>query len=226
MPGFEEIRCLDASLAEKLSQYTNHLQKHNSDISKVYSTLVSRLRDADAGSGAVQTGSTLPEFLLPDSNGDLVSSAKLLSEGPLVVSFNRGHWCSYCKLELLALAEIYPAIKSLGGELVALMPESAEYTGNFKSEFELPFQILTDIDNGYALSCGLMVSLGSAIQQVYLNLGRDLSEFHRNKAWFVPIPATYIIGSDGRVVSMMVDADFRNRMDPTNILTCLEDQAV
>ena len=192
MPGFEEIRCFDASLAEKLSRYTDHLRKHNLDISKVYSSLVSRLRDANAGSCAIQTGSIFPKFLLPDSSGNLVSSADLLSEGPLVVSFNRGHWCSYCKLELLALADVYPAIKSLGGELLSLMPENAEYTGNFNEAFELPFRILTDIDNGYALSCGLMISLGSAVQHEYLNLGRDLSDFHRNKAWFVPIPATYI----------------------------------
>jgi len=222
MPGFDEIRCFDTSLAEKLSQYTDHLQKHNLDISKVYSRLVSRLRDANAGSGAIQTGSIFPEILLPDSNGDLVNSADLLSEGPLVVSFNRGHWCSYCKLELLALAEIYPAIKSLGGELVSLMPENAEYTGNFKEAFELPFRILTDIDNGYALSCGLMISLGSAVQQVYLGLDRDLSDFHGNNAWFVPIPATFVIGTNGQVVCMMADADFRNRMAPEKIPSFLE----
>ena len=33
-----------------------------------------------------------PEFALPNSQGQLVSSAQLLEKGPLVVSFYRGVW--------------------------------------------------------------------------------------------------------------------------------------
>ena len=108
----------------------------------------------------------LPGFLLPDNEGNLVGSTDLLSAGPLVVSFNRGHWCAYCRLELLALAEIYPDIKRLGGELVSIMPDCAAPIRRFRETFDFPFNILTDIDNGYALTCGLMVSLGNAIRHL------------------------------------------------------------
>lgn len=37
-------------------------------------------------------GESLPAFLLADSNGNDVSSAKLLESGPLVVTFFRGMW--------------------------------------------------------------------------------------------------------------------------------------
>ena len=100
MAGFDEIRCLDVPLAQKLAAYRDQLTDTRPIIARAYDDLVSRLVDAGAGAGAPDIGSTLPAFLLPDNDGRLVSSAELLSAGPLVVSFNRGHWCEYCRLEL------------------------------------------------------------------------------------------------------------------------------
>jgi len=222
MAGFEEIRCLDAPLAERLAAYANHLTDAKPRIAGVYSALVDRLRAADAGSDAPEIGSVLPAFLLPDNEGRLVSSPELQSVGPLVVSFNRGHWCAFCQLELLALAEIYPEVRRLGGELVSVMPDRAAPTNRLKETFNIPFRVLTDIDNGYALTCGLVISLGDAVRDVYLGAGRNLSEFQGNDACFVPIPATFVIGRDGCIMGRFVDPDFRRRMAPTDILECLE----
>jgi len=221
MAGFEEIRCLDAPLADRLATYANHLTEARPGIASVYSTLVDRLVAANAGSNAPKLGSLLPAFLLPDNEGRLVSSTDLLSTGPLVVSFNRGHWCAFCQLELLALAEIYPEVKRLGGELISVMPDSAAPTSLLRETFDLPFRILTDIDNGYALTCGLMISLGEAIREIYLGAERDLAKYQGNDAWFVPIPATFVVGRDGRIHGRLVDPDFRRRMVPSDILECL-----
>ncbi len=221
MLGFEEIRCLDAPLAEKLAAYADQLPDTGPEFARVYSILVDRLLASDAGSQAPEIGSALPVFLLPDNEGRLVASAELLATGPLVVSFNRGHWCSFCRLELLALAEIYPEVKRLGGELVSIMPELGAPVRRLRETHDIPFTILTDIDNGYALTCGLMVSLGNAIREIYLSAGRDLSEYQGNNTCFVPIPATYVIGSEGRVHGRFVHPDFSRRMAPEDILECL-----
>ena len=39
-----------------------------------------------------KVGETMPPFALPDAEGRMVSSADLLSRGPLVVHFYRGVW--------------------------------------------------------------------------------------------------------------------------------------
>ena len=220
--GFEEIRCLDAGLADKLAAYTQHLTDARPTIADVYSQLVERLEAADAGAGAPKEGAKMPAFLLSDNEGHLVSSVDLLAAGPLVVSFNRGHWCAYCSLELLALSEIYPDIKRLGGNLVSIMPDRAAPIRRFRERFDLPFPILTDLDNGYALTCGLVISLGDAIRETYLSVGRDLSEFQGNDACFVPIPATYVIAADGHVAGRFVQPNFSRRMPPGDVLNCLE----
>jgi len=221
MTGFEEIRCLDAPLADKLAAYGDQLLDVDPDIANAYSALVERLQAANAGAGAPEIGSPMPEFLLPDNDSKLIGSTNLLSAGPLIVSFNRGHWCKFCRLELLALAEIHPDVAHLGGEIVSIMPDSAAPIGRLKAAFDIPFPVLTDIDNGYALTCGLMISLGHAVGELYRTIGRDIADFQGNDAGFVPIPATFVIAADGQIGGRFIDADFRHRMAPDDILGCL-----
>lgn len=41
---------------------------------------------------AIKVGEVLPEFILPDVKGSMVSSKELLKKGPLAISFYRGIW--------------------------------------------------------------------------------------------------------------------------------------
>src|SRR5438105_7626087 len=52
---------------------------------------------------ALKIGDKAPDFTLPDPNGRAVSSAALLANGPLIVSFYRGVW--FRTLDLQALQE-------------------------------------------------------------------------------------------------------------------------
>src|SRR5215831_3931348 len=42
-------------------------------------------------------GDPAPTFMLPDPDDVMISSAELLENGPLVVTFYRGIWCPYCR---------------------------------------------------------------------------------------------------------------------------------
>lgn len=221
VPGFDEISCFDVSLGERLAAYDKFLFTKTPDTTKLYRGLIERLSAAGAGAKAPKVGARLPDFLLPDSDGKLRCLAELVADGPVVVSFNRGHWCSYCLLELHALAEIHSDVDRLGAQLVSIMPDRAAQTKQLRQRLKLPFQVLTDIDNGYALSCGLMISLDQGIRERYLSIGRDLADFQGNNTWFVPIPASFVVGHDRRILGRMVDPDFTHRMAPEDILSCL-----
>jgi hypothetical protein len=52
---------------------------------------------------AVKVGDTAPSFSLPDQDGKTITLAELLTNGPVVLTFYRGAWCSYCKMDLGAL---------------------------------------------------------------------------------------------------------------------------
>ena len=78
-----------------------------------------------AASRALRVGDKAPAFILKDADGNSVSSAELLKQGPLVVTFYRGVWCPYCNMDLQALEAALPEIRKHGARLVAISPQTA-----------------------------------------------------------------------------------------------------
>ena len=180
---------------------------------------MARIHDNGGGENAPRPGEPMPPFLLPDETGRLVSLKSLLDAGPAAVMFYRGHWCPYCRLNVRAVIQAMDRIKALGGQVVAIMPETQPYAEKFKADADAPFPVLTDLDNGYALSLNLAIWLGAEIQGL---LSQDLSNFHGNDGWVLPIPATFVIGRDGLVKARFVDPDFRKRMEIDDLLAALQ----
>ena len=218
---FEAVRCLSVPLAEKLEAYQERLRARLPRVAAAYQDMIDRLVNAEVGTGAPGVGDRLPPFLLPDESGKLVSSDALLAVGPLVVSFNRGHWCPFCRLELLALNDIYPDIKSLGAEVVSVTPQRASYMKQLRSTWNIWFSFLSDMDNTYAFANNLVVMVGDAVLSMYKQLDIDLAEFQSSIGKFLPIPATYVVAPGGIIVAAHVEPDLRKRMSPDAILTAL-----
>src|SRR5205085_8040041 len=114
-------------------------------------------------------------------------------------------------------------IKALGAQTVAIMPETQAYAEKFKAEAGAPFPVLTDLDNGYALSLNLAIWLGTEIQQLLSY--QDMASFYGNDGWVLPIPATFVVGQDGVVKARFVDPDFRRRMEIEDLLAALQSAA-
>ena len=85
---------------------------------------------------------------------------------------------------------------------------------------DAPFPVLTDLDNGYALSLNLAIWLGTEIQRLLSY--QDMSSFHGNDGWVLPIPATFVVGRDGLVKARFVDPDFRKRMEIDDLIAALK----
>ena len=218
---FEAVRCLSLPLADKLDAYHDRLKLNLPRVAAAYQEMVDRLTAADAGAGAINVGDQLPPFLLPDETSRLVDSQTLLSSGPLVISFNRGHWCSFCRFELLALNDIYPDIKACGAEIVSVTPQRASYMKQMRKAWNIQFSFLSDLDNKYAIANSLVVPVGETMSSLYEALGIDLAEFQASSGKFLPIPATYVVARSGTVVAAHTQPDFRKRMQPDKIMQAL-----
>jgi peroxiredoxin len=213
----------NVSLGARLAAYRDSTLRIRPDIAKAYDDLVHRLELLDTGAIGPQVGELLPEFSLPDADGRLTSLSALVRSGPVVVSFNRGHWCPYCKLELRSLAGIHDEIRALGARLVSIMPDTATYTDDYARQNRLPFPILSDIDLGYSLSLGLVFWVGAEIQQLYQDIGIDLERYQGNGSHFLPMGAKFIVGKDGLVKARQVNVEFRERMEPQAVRAVLRD---
>ena len=217
---------LPAPLDQRLKLYLGESRQLLPEMEATYDQLVARISNNIQSSNQVPAvGEALPEFCLTDSEGKFVELAALLDKGPLVISFNRGPWCDYCGLELHSLARAYPDIVAAGGEVVSIVPETAKYARNLQATRGVPFRVLTDMDLGYALSLGLAFWVGQKIMDMYRGFGIDLAQFQGNGGWFLPIPATLVVGRDGLVKARFVDPDFRHRMRTEDIVEAVREAA-
>jgi peroxiredoxin len=209
-------------LSSRLSAYRKESGYRRPEFAKAYDELVERLSMIDQGRVGPGLGELMPEFNLPDENGQLISLASLLRFGPVVISINRGHWCPYCKLELRSLAAIHGEIAQLGAGVISIMPDGAQFTGNYVAQNDLPFPVLSDIDLGYSLLLGLIFWVGPELQRLYEEAGVELEKYHGNQGYFLPMAAKFIVGCDGRVKARQVNIEFRERMEPQALIATLQ----
>jgi peroxiredoxin len=218
--AFQRCREMEGTLHEQLQAYATAGREIFPAYGEAVDRLVLRVSENGGGENAPRPGELLPPFVLPDENGRLIALQSLLERGPLAVMFFRGHWCPYCRLNVRAVIKAYDRIKAMGADVVAIMPEAQEYAAKFKTEAGAPFPVLTDLDNGYALSLNLAIWLGAEIERLLSYL--DMPGFHGNDGWLLPIPATFVIGRDGLVKARFVDPDFRKRMAIDDLIAALK----
>ena len=71
------------------------------------------------------------------------------------------------------------------------------------------------------MAYGLLVRLNPELQKHYTKIGISFRAIYGNDSFFLAIPATFVIASDGRVIAAKADPDFRQRMPITEILAAL-----
>ena len=217
------VRCrsMDAPLAVRLGAFADDVRRLSPDFADVVDRMIASLRANHAGEHAPEPGAPMPDFLLPDQHGRLVSLKKILDEGQAVVAFHRGHWCPYCTINADALARIEPEVKALGARIVAVTPEVRRFTSELAEATDATFPILSDMDNAYALDVGVAIKVPEDKRAAMVEAGWDISDYMGTRSWMLPIPATFVVNRDGKVKARFVDPDYRKRMDVEDILAAL-----
>jgi peroxiredoxin len=219
--AFQHCRDMDASLNERLDSLASAVRTLSPPFADAVDRLVTRLQRSGAGETAPQVGEPMPPFHLPDEAGRIVSLEQLLSKGPVAVTFHRGHWCPYCRLNTKALAQAQKEIEREGSQIVAIMPDRQQFVQEFRTESNARFPILSDLDNGYALSLNLVIWVGAEMERMISAIGRDIPNYQGNASWMLPIPATFVVGKDGKVKGSFVDPDYRKRMAIEDMIAAL-----
>lgn len=163
---------------------------------------------------AVKAGERAPLFRLRSDAGVFVALSEALGHGPVVVSFFRGGWCPFCRLEMQALGEAQSEIERLGATLIGLSPLPG--AGSCPS-----FLILTDPGCRVAARYRIAFTVARQFRLAYLALGYPERLKKGRDHWVLPLPATYIVDRDGIVVLSYVDGDYTSRLEPTEIAVAL-----
>jgi hypothetical protein len=59
------------------------------------------------------------------------------------------------------------------------------------------------------------------MQDLMSRAGWDVSRWQGSDTWLLPLPATFVVGSDGEVKARFVDPDYRKRMAIEDLLSAL-----
>ncbi|MGJ8696873.1 MAG: peroxiredoxin-like family protein [Verrucomicrobiaceae bacterium] len=212
------------TLAEKLKERASQKSgRMTPEMAAENSRGIETVRKSGITEKAKNVGDKAPAFTLKNATGMEVTLADELKKGPVVLTWYRGGWCPYCNIAMAAMQEKLPEFKAAGASLIALTPELPDKALTTTEKNELEFQVLTDLNNKVADEYGLVFTLTPEVEKIYGQFF-DLAEFNGKEAGTnkLPLAATYIIARDGTIKWAFVEADYRSRAEPADIVAFLK----
>lgn len=177
---------------------------------------------AASGPHGVPIGTAAPTFILPNAAGEMVDLATRLERGPVVLTFYRGDWCPFCNLQLRALRDVATVLSDLGATIVAISPQNPDHGEALSESLLLGFDVLSDVDQAVIGAYNLLYEIDEGTRDLLENVfHNDISTHNADGTWRLPIPATFILDEHGVVCDAYVNADYRTRMDPTDIVNAV-----
>ena len=211
------------SLQEQLKAKYEEIKKNAPNEVAIFDAdTESFISSGDAPQG-LQVGDQLASFELPNQLGQTISLDELQGDSNVVISFYRGGWCPYCNIELCVLQQALPEFKSHGARLIAISPQLPDESMSTAEKNELSFPVLSDAGNKVAREFGLVFALSEQLRPLYESFNIDFPATNGDKSFELPIPATFIIDSDGVVKGAFVNDDHKQRMDPSDIINVLKE---
>ncbi len=160
----------------------------------------------------LKIGLKLPEITLADSTGATYELTKSLSNGPAILVFYRGGWCPFCNAQLSELGKIEPDLLKLGYRIFAISPDSPTELAKTSAKHKLNYKLLSDSKMKASSALGLSFKLDDETVQKYKGYGIDLEKNSGETHHLLPVPAVYIVGTDGVVDFSYVNPDYKTRV--------------
>lgn len=198
-------------------------RKGNPEFMKGVDETIAQAKAFQQGANALDLNQSAPSFELPNQQGQSVQLTELLEKGPVVVTFYRGSWCPYCNLQLRALQARLPEIHELGAQLVAISPQSPDGSLSDNEISNMDFVVLSDQNADVAASYGVAWQVPEfLLEHMRVDRGLDLESVNNGNGSILPIPATFVLNKQGKVIWRYVDVDYRTRSEPEDIINALK----
>jgi len=175
-------------------------------------------RNAEDAKG-LQVGTVAPLFKAVDSDNQPFDLQKAFETGPVVLIFYRGQWCPICNRHLSQIQDSLKFITDKGATVIAVSPEKPEYLDKMAEKTGAKFILL--YDEGYKIENAYDVTFTPDDKQIFMYntmLNAKLKESHSDDSQQLPIPATYIIGKDGKIVWRQFNHDYKKRSTVQEII--------
>lgn len=206
-----QLEARKAQFAQKASDYKK----------QVFEEGVDEVKNSGITQQAKQVGELAPDFTLTNALGNPVSLSEYLQKGKVILTWYRGNWCPYCNMTLRQLQRELPNFHANGAQLIALTPELPDHSLSTTQKHELTFEVLSDVGNKVAHAYGIVFKLHEEVAQIYHD-SFDMNGHNGDTSNELPLAATYIIDEDGVIKFAYLDADYRNRAEPSDLTSFLQ----
>ncbi|WP_147676505.1 peroxiredoxin-like family protein [Algibacter pacificus] len=165
----------------------------------------------------IKPGEKAPNFCLPNAFGDPISLSDCLKLGPIVLKFYRGEWCPICNFDLREIQKHLSEFNKFNAKILAISPQKPDDALNILQKNELGFEVLSDIDQGVIKAYNLQFDPGDNYHQ-----RRDLSVLNGDGSVTLPVPATFVIDTNFKIIASHVEANYTQRMPSKDIIEILK----
>jgi peroxiredoxin len=167
----------------------------------------------------LKNGTKAPLFVATDNNGKQISLPVLLkSHKAVVLFFYRGQWCPYCNKQIQQLQDSLQLLTAKGAYIIGVTPETSANINKTVEKTKASFSLIQDkgykimkaYDVNYVVDDNMMAKLKG--------YGIDVDKNNGNADHVLPVPATYVIDSSGKIIFVHFDKDYRNRASVSAVL--------
>jgi peroxiredoxin len=102
--------------------------------------------------------------------------------------------------------------------MVTVSPQTERQNDFMVTQHGLPFPVLSDPGCALAEQLGLAYTVPEYHRAYYLSILVNIPFINGDTSWRLPLPATYVIGRNGRAAFAEAHADFRVRPEPEEAL--------
>jgi peroxiredoxin len=183
----------------------------------LFQNATQKLKSTNIEDKVPKTGEQFPDLVI---NGEKIS--KLLNKGPVIITFYRGGWCPYCVKQLKDIQENLLKIKNNGALLIAISPEKKSEVEKTKRKNNLDFTLISDSHNTLAKKLNLTFKVEPAVVDEYKSLGIDLVASQDNEDYELPMPATFVVDRNQKIIFSFADADYTKRASTEDIIMAVK----
>ncbi len=198
----------------KYQDLYNALQKDN----RQYQADNQVIHEGPTSISPVLPGMRIADFTVTNVTGkELKFDAKSLAR-PLVITFYRGGWCPYCNMHLAQLRFAEKELLEMGFDVWFVSPDRVEMLRESLEDPEVQYTLLSDSHMQAALAFGVAYEVSRKDLDKYYNGGLVLREASGQAHNYLPVPGTFIVGTDGLVYFQYVNPNYKTQLDPELLL--------
>ncbi|MDF7798055.1 peroxiredoxin-like family protein [Pontiellaceae bacterium B1224] len=171
------------------------------------------------------SGQPIPAATLKTAEGVDFDLQAAIAEQPTILIFYRGGWCPYCNRHLAALQDLDPQLRELGYQIIAISPDRPSELAKSADAGHLSYTLLSDSKVEAATAFGLVFTVDDGTIERYKKHNIDLEASSGESHHQLPVPAVFIVGTDGVIDFAHANEDYKKRIESEVLLNAATEAA-